>query len=776
MCISPVIALIILALGLACTLYTLLAQFRQWVGSRGLPSKVRRECWLKVLASLMGVFVFSGALLFCWTFANLADQAIETEHIPLYSFPEFLFRSLLGSLGLFLMDLDDNILELIDEKIPKESKYLKGWLIVQTVLSFTCTISLLLQLLASRLLAYVRLWWVAHFSRRRHLYLFFSLNEPARLLASSIVQEDRHALIVFVVNPAIDEDEKEDLHSVMRLFASQRKDYVLDSVPTQHTYFTFTSGTLDALPPDTEPTDVFTALNLPKVRRLLKRMERRSDGCLHVFLLSEQEDQNVDGALSLCRDELVRRIGSRCTIHCLARMSSVNRVVEDMAAQNGVEVKLIDSSYTSVELLKRDPTSQPVRFVDISRDNPATVCSPFYALVIGFDEIGQDALSYLYEFAAFPSHLSTDEHVLRSPCHLLAIDRCMHSLAPHYLSVRPALRAQLNPDKSPIVRLEQVDTDSESFHARLLPSLAHQLNYVVIAVGEDDKGMALAVRILQVLRQQRTDAQMQHVCIFVKAYRRDKEDYLQRIADHYNEGAGCLPDQPLIKIFGKGSDIFSYSMVIDDAISQKGRVYYEAYQGQARAQVPEWDQGEPLSWEQRRNALIGKRDGHTGQPIPLLDKLRELRRKEGQDVCDALHADTKIHLLNQALQMDEDFLQRYFKEATPQRWRPDRSGSHSHIVYPRLTSRENLIIRHLAWLEHMRWNASHEILGYQLTQDGDPHRCDERKRRHNCLRPWEQLDEEARLASTPDETKDYKANDYCVVDTTIFLYSQNQCQ
>ena len=125
-----------------------------------------------------------------------------------------------------------------------------------------------------------------------------------------------------------------------------------------------------------------------------------------------------------------------------------------------------------------------------------------------------------------------------------------------------------------------------------------------------------------------------------------------------------------------------------------------------------------------------------------LDSMRSLRRKELQDLGNALHADTKVFLLKNAMEENydwTDFVNRYFDNNEM----AQREGSCDKIKYTYLTAQENNVILNLARLEHIRWNASHEMLGYVKAHDG-MYQCDERTREHNCLRQWQDLDDESR--------------------------------
>ena len=168
----------------------------------------------------------------------------------------------------------------------------------------------------------------------------------------------------------------------------------------------------------------------------------------------------------------------------------------------------------------------------------------------------------------------------------------------------------------------------------------------------------------------------------------------------------------------------------------------------------------------KKNIPIGERK------VSLSD-MRSLRRKESQDLANALHIKTKIFLLQKAFGEGLDwkeFVEEYFDE----KGKPIRKGSYANIKYT-LSEQENYgilntVILNLARLEHLRWNASHEMLGYTKADKGI-HSCDERTKRHNCLRPWEELDKEGRdVRLSEGWDADYKAFDFCIVDVSIWLY------
>ena len=93
-----------------------------------------------------------------------------------------------------------------------------------------------------------------------------------------------------------------------------------------------------------------------------------------------------------------------------------------------------------------------------------------------------------------------------------------------------------------------------------------------------------------------------------------------------------------------------------------------------------------------------------------------------------------------------------------------RSGKKSSITYPNLSASENVLMLNLAMCEHLRWNAAHEMLGY--VDNKDEHRCNELRKKHNCLKPWQDLDDESNNAGY---IVDFKLFDFGVVETSFKL-------
>ena len=710
---------------------------KNWLSGR--TSKVaKKERFLLFLVSIMLLFLATGTALYLWAFQLEYEDSINNkEGVFLFTNAEYLLRSLVCSFQLFTASIDSNVLDGI-----KGHEYVKGLISLQAILSFTCTIGILISLDYARVRAYIKLHKQTTIDEsQNHLYVFYGMNEPSKLLAKSIkAKEGNRGVILFVENNQVDEDDQNGWDSIVGLFTHRRQTFSeADSLDAR---VTFTETRLcdvdieEINDNDLGKKDVLKEINLIKLKELIcKLKDYPANAELHIFFLSSNEDENIQAMSVLARDATINEINNSIVqkFYCHARQNGLNQVVEDIAVKRGLDVRIIDSSHLSIELLKANLDYHPVKLVDIDKDNPTTVSSEFNSLVIGFDEAGQDAMKFLYEFGAFVSNEGTPEKEIRSPFHCIAADKRMNELQGVFSTFAPAAIAQKNSDNTSLIELTQCDCLSSEFFDNVLnKDLRQKLNYVVITLGDDDLGMMLAIRILNHIRRDRED--LSRLRIFVRSYRQERESYMH---------------------------------------TQQGKMFQKHYCEM---------KGENEFWDLRRELLTGAKkkvrnddgkkvivDVPVGERKVSLNDMRSLRRKESQDLSNALHLGTKMLLLTESLGTDykaTTFLKNYFGEDG----KPKCEGSYDKIRYPYLSTRENQAILNLARLEHLRWNASHEMLGYTIS-DTDVHSCNERTRQHNCLRPWEELDDEGRTVSQLEGWKaDYKSFDFGVVDVTIWLH------
>lgn len=739
----------------ACTIESIVrAAFRR----RRSDEVSKRHFALNIIGRFMALFFITGTIISMLAFPLMVKASGD------YTFnnTELILRSMICSLDMFMLDVDSNVLDRLDSY-----PLVKGFMLVQATLSFMCTVSMLVALVFTRLVAFLKLRYKTRVSADKcHIYLFFGVNDNSLLLAHEIGHKDSQAIVIFADSANVSEEDNDSWNSVVSLFTHRQES--LDKARHAGADITITPKRPDEITdrvPPTGDTDVLGLLNLVSVRNLiaiLPDVPPEAEPSLHIFFLSNDEDANIAALKNLARDTTVRRFAAgsdrhqRVALYCHARANSANKVLEDIGLTHNLDVKIIDSSHLAVEMVKAKPEFQPVRVATISESCPELAAEPLHALVVGFGEVGRDAFRFLYEFGTFIG-LSDGKPTTFRP-HITAVDSRMDVLAGPFMAGTPAI------SYGDSLALKKMDTDSREFYDKVLSEAnCRSLNYIVLALGDDDANISLAINIFNRIRRVREN--LDNLIIMVRCTSDDKLDMMTRIADHYNRGCGDR-ELKIINIFGNPRGIYDYCIVVRDSLLDEAKEYLDRYN---------LLNGGGKTWEQRRKGLTGADEQEQGKEVyPKIDSLRELHRKESQDMANAKHKETKLWLLRKALgdTTPEDFAALYFNADGI---KANVEGRGAGIRFPGLDAidRGNEIVLHLAMLEHARWNAAHELLGYTVNNDDTT--CDERTMRHNCLRDWSELDSESERKNESDKAKgkagdcDYKIYDFGVVSTSLSL-------
>lgn len=746
--------------------------------------------------------LLAGAMFFVWSCGFFLYSYALAIGCCKHSSAELLFRSASSSIMLFFNGADSNVLDNIKSC---QNQPLRGLLSATGFLAIVCTVILIINLIISRFSAYLKLWFlsvittISKWHQPKRLYVFWGMNEQSIILAKDIqrVEEKRREeedcihwynikkyRIIFIGKnlSTSDDNESEGWRNLINIFIHRMDTFRL--VKNLNAYFAIMNDKFRMSYGNVVHAndDILEEIGLPQVRSIimnLRKTESEVDKSeLHMFCLGNKEErkENLFSAAILQKDRTIVSCAkengknAKVVIHCHARYNSVNKVIEDFNSKSGVEIRIVDSSHLSIELLKREQKYQPISFVEIDKDkNYGTVKTPFNCLIVGFGETGKDALRFLYEFGAFVDSSSDEVATKRSPFSCYVVDSQLNKLKGAFINAAPSMI------KDNLITWRHVEYNSNVFYDNILIKISDVVNYVVIAIGNDEEGITLAVRILKYLRRQ--GRKFDKLRIFVRSYDPELYPHMLKIADHYNE------DEERIVIFGKNEDIYSYNLIVKDEFEERGKDYYDAY----RTLNPEND--EDGTWIQRKKKLKGiiklektGIDGKKGLSIfteipigspcpPTLNNLQKLRRKEYQDKSNALHELTKDKIL-------ETVIPNWYSTIIPKLYEYVQTDSTTIVrvkrqhegyttQYTDLSPKEQKLFNNLAKLEHIRWIASHEVLGYIPIPSENTKRereCDETLATHNCLVSWEELDEESKKVSYID---DYKLFDYGVVETTI---------
>ena len=649
-----------------------------------------------------------------------------------------------------------------------------------------------------------QMWLEAH--RRKHydqLFIFWGMNDATFSLAADMKKPGRikGSWKALIVKTADDRDKQSEKTGLDRLFNFlSLKNIELD----QFKELGFLSCNAFSMLSKLETGDgaghaddtkiLAKRLRLHSVARLIGRTDRN----VHIFMFGDDDKNNIKAAANLRRDQTVTEFaqqdGHHVYIYCKARHDSVSRVVEDMHSDRGMDIRIVDPAYDSINFLKMTEAYHPIRFVDIDKEeNLGTVQSPFNALVVGFGWTGRDAVRFLYEYGAFVSDRSAkdddvaqrtdslyqqegiDRTVVRSPfcCHI--VDPDVDKIKGIFKAHSPAMFNRANQSMLDFLAM---DANSDVFFDRL-KDWCEGLNYVVVATGNDEQNITIAVRIFKYVSMYRKN--LHHFCIFVHCHTRGEEQHLQHIADFYNEANAPKEKQhePHIIVFGKTEQVYTYSHIVENVFEREGEEYNAEY-----CEVS-GNKGKKDVWKSRHEFFLSQ---------GTLENYAKLRRQECQDTSNAYHAATKTFIMQEvANERGLPYVSLCLSGERPApAFHRTVSGKNTPVEGylasdgNTLTGKEELLMRNIARLEHLRWNASHEVLGYSCYDEApdcvrtalkkDVNKCNETYRLHNCLIPWQELDQasENAIDAEGDYYPDFKLFDYAVVTTTLRLHANRK--
>ena len=627
------------------------------------------------------------------------------------------------------------------------------------------------------IVAAIQMWLSAHgWKNYDQIFVFWGMNDISLQLAKSIKSCGKvkgNYLIIFIRMTDDDEmvGEPSGLNRLIHFLSMKNEE--LMQIKELRCLITNSYSSLAKLS-KTEENGQQPDMLRDKMRlKAVVKIIQKTTGDVHMFFMSDDEKANIQAVGNIKLDATINRIAtakfnSKIKLYCHARYNSVHRVIEDEQQIPNIQVKVIDSSHISVELMKQKVEYQPVSYVDVNNDG--TVRSPFNALIIGFSEVGLDALRFLYEFGAFVKEGSSWDNVKRSPFHCDVIDKRMDELAGLFIANAPSIPvycsfSKTGNDTKPLVSLHKWDAlgcDFTNYLKNALKSM-HPLNYVVIATENDELNISIAVRILRLAIRYRKD--MRHLRIMVRVHH-DEDKHIKHIAEHYNrlwEANEKANDNKLhqkeiksdayignpITLFGSEDSTYTFENIISEEIEEAAKKYKAKYDASINVQkVASGEVADPIqTWDDEHNELMqlaGKYKGYS----PTFSGVMRLRRVQSQNKENCLHLHTKRKLASSAL--NDDSLtwfknNRLFRESTSLHYTmSDGSTVPTNI---------KTLLDTLAETEHLRWNASHEVLGYtSAKEEGDK---DEARLIHGCLRPWQEL---------KDVTKSY---DYDVVDVSL---------
>lgn len=605
------------------------------------------------------------------------------------------FRSFLSSIGMFVLQSD--LQYFVRDEVIEAPLFLSTFAVIHFLAALISAI-FIINFVGIKLIS----WLKMHRAKGQNLYIFWGLNENTVTLAENIhKKKPESGMIIFIGTPQDAEIGNQQL-SISALINGQslRKDNIR-RIEKIGAVISYCSEELKLPSKDVPLCNIFKDAGLNSISKIIFKSKDKN---IRIFFLSDDQHHNLEYTSLLLKaieqeDETLNGC-SHLDIYCQARKNKENSVLEKQAYIKSEEtlpnVHLIDIANLSIQILKREVDYQPISFVTPITDT-ATVEDPFTAVVIGFGETGRDAVRFLYEFGAFPNSQGK-----RSPFKCYAIDQEMDKLAGTFYNNAPAIKGKSE------IELLQMNYLSEQFWEWVNDKIS-TLNYIVISCGDDEVGMQIAIDLLE--KAFKTNMSMDHFKIFIRSYSKEKEGRMIEMANFYNQKA-----KNHLVVFGMYRDLYTYKNIIDEESVKLAREFYTSYVSKKES---------PQTWEQRHNISVDKGKGAyvtKNRQTVTLEDINGVIRKENQDIANYLHMETKLKLAG-------------------------LSKKSTKADFDKLSAEQK---KNIAICEHLRWNASHEMLGYVYGETtSDLHKT------HSCLKPWQEL------------TTEYQGYDDDVWNTTV---------
>jgi hypothetical protein len=580
-------------------------------------------------------------------------------------------------------------------------------------------------------------WHNYRLANGKNVHLFWGVNEASLLLAENIYNKNKEdkkdETIIFIdVDKECNNDcQKKPSISFLTntITISDSEMSRLDKIGALVDHCYNGPASVDVTN-NSDIKDIFDTLRLNTVSKILQQSDN-----LNIYLLSDDEADNISAALNLQKDRNLTNLKKLPTIFVHARRDAYNEVFAHYSQyasdSKKMKIKVVDSAYLSIQSLKQDDNALPVNCVKHNTQT-GTVDSPFTAMVVGFGATGQEAFKFLYEFASF-----IDSNKKKTPFKCYAFDEKMDR-------IEGLIRAKMPAITEDELTLIKTSVDTDIFWGRV-KLLINELNYIIVALNNDTLGMSLAVNLFKYGLRYR-DANLPQLKIMLRCYDRSNESRMKEVEKQLNVSARGLNVE--IKLFSTSKELFTYNNVICNNVYDEAKEYHYVYENLLLPTEKQWKLTSEDQWKD--SFVETKVNGKTTSKIDIeMEKhsisrfhaIQEINRKISQNFSNSLHGRTKMILMG-------------FKEKSlTDRLKLFNSYTRTpHTVTYHCNEEDANLLYNIALVEHERWIASHKLMGYTFSST-----TDYVKKHHKCMCDFDQLDV---------ETQSYDCN---VVDTTIKL-------
>lgn len=636
-------------------------------------------------------------------------------------------RAIISSFKMFIFSHD---LARVHPVLQEDAIYLTLFSIVHFAAAFI-SVMFIFKLISFRFIAWDEL--------RRHkkivtdvdvVHVFWGINEPSFLLAKNVSEIYPGQTIIFIdIDVECDDcsSKRVSLNMVANNITIGEYDMKrLKTIPgtlVDHCY----NG--PAVINSYDGMDIFSTLHLKDVGDIVGKAKLSR----HYFL-SNDEKQNFQSALNLKCD--CRFKDNEAVMYVHARKDANNEIFDHYSqykdGANKTKIKIVDSAYLAVSILKTDDRYLPVNCVSIDRKS-GLVESPFNALIIGFGHTGQEAFKFLYEFSAF-----VGKNMEKTPFKCYAIDEKMSDIEGLIRTKMPAI----TDDELSLIH---ASVDSDKYWENV-KAIVKELNYVVVALNDDSLGLSVAVNLFKYAIKYRS-ATSPMLKILLRCYDNSSKKRMDEVISCLNNSTAGLNIE--LMMFGEMKQMYMCNNILTDTILKDAKEYHWIYENRVE-DTPDKQWVKDFIRDGNENAIdktIRDTARKSGKIISRYHAIYDINRRISQNISNSLHCRTKMILMGFDEKEVTERLKLYYGYVSSR-----QEGTLQYACNPD----DAQLLINMAIVEHERWIASHKLMGYKYADKNDPV-----MKYHNCICPWNSLEA---------TTQSYDCN---VVDTTIKLAFQN---
>ncbi|MBQ7984907.1 MAG: hypothetical protein IJ250_04635 [Bacteroidales bacterium] len=447
-----------------------------------------------------------------------------------------LLHSVWSSVKMFIFQNDLND---VDPLIKQDSVYMTAFILTHFA-AIAISAVLVVSLMGYWLESTVKLFFIN--KRNKTIHVFMGVSENSLALAKDICKNN---------------GKKNCKDNNLLIFIKLRNDKISSEKYSAKSFFTHFNSNQSEI----EQLMKMKALLFVRSNAVEKLLARCPNNAFNFYPLNEEECLNIE-KLSYIQTAIEKiNPNAADNLYNIYLHSSDNLYSEfygehdpETEIAKPYKVHIVNSALLSVTFLKRNARFHPVNCMQ--RDSKTgTVSSDFTALIVGFSYTGCQALEFLYEFSAF---VRPDKQEAKTKIYV--VDGNMEALAEDFYFRRPALKNRKD------IELINCNSNDAAFYS-LLEKIIADLNYTVIATGNDNVSMSIASDILMFAKRKGRvfDNTFR---IAVRSYNEENYSNLHVIEQQYKKQFNNCID-----IFGTTQEIFTEANVID-RINRKNAVRY----------------------------------------------------------------------------------------------------------------------------------------------------------------------------------------------------------